>query len=184
MTFESHRYSGKRKVHIDSQNAILDCTLERWSNITSVFLSSSPAITLLRFAPIMQHHQRKSRSKNFTGTAINLEYQAYFQKKPVWILLIIILKQLTELRSIQSLCQQICSTCLAMISTRGMLCFSWKTSLKQASHDKNCVFMPQCMYLVLLVLELWSCFLKFGCRGGTGFGPEWFIYQYLCVSSA
>ena len=25
-------------------------------------------------------HQRKSRSKNFTGTAINLEYQAYLQK--------------------------------------------------------------------------------------------------------
>ena len=26
------------------------------------------------------HHQRKSRLKNFTGTTINLEYQAYLQK--------------------------------------------------------------------------------------------------------
>ena len=36
----------------------------------------------------------------------------------------------------------------------------------------------------LLVLELWSCFQNFECRGGTAFGPEWFVCQYrLSISS-
>ena len=47
----------------------------------------------------------KSENENFTVPAINLEYQAIPQKNPVYILLIIIVKQALEFKSIQSLCQ-------------------------------------------------------------------------------
>ena len=39
--------------------------------------------------------------------------------------------------------------------------FLLKSSLKQASHDKNCVSLLQCMYVVILVVQMCSCFQKF-----------------------
>ena len=48
---------------------------------------------------------------------------------------------------------------------------STKTSF---SWQKLCFYAPvyvSCVPTNFLVLELWSCFKKFECRGGTGFGP-------------
>ena len=113
------------------------------------------------------HHQRKSRSKHFTGPAINLEYQAYLKKSslnsPDYH------SEAINLAEKHPISLSTNSPCLrgydSIIATRGISCFFTETFIKtslSSYHDKNCVFMPQCTHLTqgpVLHLRLWDLLL-------------------------
>ena len=107
------------------------------------------------------HHQRKSRSKNFTGTAINLEYQAYLQKIQSEFSWLSFWSNQPSLEG-SSLCPQISSACLAMIATRGISCFIMESFIKTSSSwQKLCFHAPVYVYyvasswVVILFPKLW-----------------------------
>ena len=103
-----------------------------------------PAITALRFTP-----STKIKIEQFQRHCNQFWISSLSSKNTVWILLIIILKQSTELKSIKSLCQQICSACLAMIATRGMSCFFMENFIKTSfSWPKLCFHAPVYVYCV------------------------------------
>ena len=108
------------------------------------------------------HHQLKSRSKKIHRHCNQFGISSLSLKTPVWILLIIILKQSTELRSIQSLCQQICSACPAMIAIRGISCFFMENFIKTSfSWQKLCFHAPvyvsciPCSRVGILFPKIW-----------------------------
>ena len=86
-------------------------------------------------------YQRELRSKNFTGSAVNVKYPASLWESSLNYP-VIIFKQAVALLSIQSFCQQIFSACLVMKAIRGISYFPLKCLLKQASQDKNSVHAP------------------------------------------
>ena len=125
--------------------------------------------------------------KIFTGTVVNSKYPS-----SLWEIYSKLSRfscwgragHAVELRSIQSCSKRIRSACLARQAITGIWCFPLERTIKTIFSWPALWFMLQCMYLVILSVE---CFQKFECWGGTGivtgFRPQWFICQYLCVSS-
>ena len=190
------------EIGSDSENAILDCTLEccrvtvnsdsdcdklstylvnTWTQTSLGSLSVAgvcPAGKNLKLAVVSA---QKLRSIFFTGTAVDLKYLAFEKitlNSPNYLS-----KQAVEIMSIQSRCQKINFTCLAITAKRGISYFSLEIFIKTSfSWQELCVHAPvhlscdpRCWVVVLLPTNLNV--------EGKSYGLWWFLCQYFCVSS-